>query len=163
LQQWAKRSKKPFRNVVEFKSLNKLNFISFAKSELFGQDLYSELVAPNLQTDLLVETWPNGPGKLNSSCLNTYHVLNIDSINFKSTSKPITFTTRKDHSKWAISSSVKKNYPWGLKDKMKYVCIGDINHMATQYKRGGGTVCFSDKNVWKAFYDLVCSFEACTR
>ena len=113
--------------------------------------------------DLLVETWPNGPGKLNSSCLNTYHVLNIDSINFKSTSKPITFATRKDHSKWAISSSVKKNNPWELKDKMKYVCIGDINRMATQYKRGGGTVCFSDKNVWKAFYDLVSSFEACTR
>ena len=46
----GKKINKPFRNVVEFKSLNKLNFISFAKSELFGQDLYSELVAPNLQT-----------------------------------------------------------------------------------------------------------------
>ena len=78
----GKKIKKPFRNVVEFKSANGLNFISFAKSELFGQDLYAELVAPNLQTDILVETWPNGPGKLNSSCQIKYHVLNIGKSNF---------------------------------------------------------------------------------
>ena len=83
-----------------------MDFISFAKSEKFGEDLYADLVAPNLQTDMLVETWPNGPGKLNSSCQkNTYHVLNIDSIDFKS-STDTAFTTTHDHSKWAVSSDI---------------------------------------------------------
>ena len=96
----GKKIKKPFNHIVEFKSLNGLDFISFAKSEKFGEDLYADLVAPNLQTDMLVETWPNGPGKLNSSCQkNTYHVLNIDSIDFKS-STDTAFTTTHDHSKW---------------------------------------------------------------
>ena len=158
----GKKIKKPFENIMKFKSLNGLDFISFAKSEAFGEDLYAELVAPNLQTDMLVETWPNGPGKMNSSCQNTYHVLNIDSINFKSTSDVISFTTHKDHSKWAVSSDIKKHHHRS-KNMFKYVCIGDINRMNTQKKRGGGTVCFHDKYVWKAFRDIISSFEACPR
>lgn len=160
----GKKIKKPFNHIVEFKSLNGFDFISFAKSEKFGEDLYADLVAPNLQTDMLVETWPNGPGKLNSSCQkNTYHVLNIDSIDFKSSSDTA-FTTTHDHSKWAISSDIKKHPNSAeLRDKLKYVCIGDINRMATQYKRGGGTVCFRNEFVWEAFRNLISSFEACPR
>ena len=112
---------------------------------------------------MLVETWPNGPGKLNSSCQRTYHILNIDSIDFK-TNLDTSFTTRHDHSKWAVSADMKNlSNQSGLRDKLKYVCIGDINRMATQYKRGGGTVCFRNQHVWRAFRDLVSSFEACPR
>ena len=63
-----------------------------------------------------------------------------------------------------VSSDIKKHpNDAELRDKLKYVCIGDINRMATQYKRGGGTVCFHNEFVWKAFRNLISSFEACPR
>ena len=38
----------------------------------FWTDLYSGLVAPTLETDILVESWRNGPEPLPSSCNATY-------------------------------------------------------------------------------------------
>ena len=63
-----------------------------------------------------------------------------------------------------VSSDIKKHpNDAELRDKLKYVCIGDINRMATQYKRGGGTVCFRNEFVWQAYRNLIGSFEACPR
>jgi len=44
-----------------------------------------------------------------------------------------------------------------------FVCIGDINRMASQDKRGGGTVCFGNLNVWKRFNEVVAETEACPK
>ena len=88
----------------QFKSQKGLTFTSFAKTEKFGKDLYADYVAPSLNMNLMVETWPNGPGKMNSSCDKPWKVLNIDHLDFKADVKPlIDFKTKKDHSKWAIS------------------------------------------------------------
>ena len=150
------RFKKPFQSIGKFKSLGGLEFTSFAKTELFGQDLYDTLVAPTLKQALKVETWPNGRGKMNSSCNATYHVVNIDGIDFKS--KPdVKFTTHKDHAKWAVTSGLK------MADKDKYVCIGDINRMETQKKRGGGTVCFQNKDAWANFNKIISNDEPCPK
>ena len=97
----------PYYNMVTFKSLDGLSFTSFAKSKKFGKDLYADFVAPTLQLNLMVETWPNGPGKMNSSCNLPFHVLNVDALDFKSTPE-VHFVTKKDHAKWAVSYSTRK-------------------------------------------------------
>ena len=58
--------KPPFFHVASLKSAAATTFVSFAKHSRFNKDLYADLVAPSLQVGLLVETWPNGPGRMNS-------------------------------------------------------------------------------------------------
>lgn len=46
-------------------------FVSFAKSKQFAKELYVDWVAVALNTSLMVETWPNGAGRLPSDCNKT--------------------------------------------------------------------------------------------
>ena len=148
-------TKPPYYNVLRLKSLSGLSFTSFAKYTTFGKDLYADLVAPALKTNLMVESWPNGAGKMNSSCSTPFHVMNIDELNFKQLRE--TFTTRHDHAKWAVSTNVKASRH--LNDNI--LCIGDINRMNTQKKRAGGTVCFRHKGAWKSFTKIIQRIENC--
>ena len=125
-------------------------FTTFAKYTKFGKDLYADLVAPVLQVPLLVETWPRGPGKMPSRCSGPFIVENIDEMEFQELDDD-DFMTTHDHAKWAISIDRKK----------PFVCIGDINRMETQRKRGGGTACFSNPAVWRTFKRSIKTIEAC--
>eukprot|EP00088_Acartia_fossae_P003995 TRINITY_DN11712_c1_g1_i2.p1 TRINITY_DN11712_c1_g1~~TRINITY_DN11712_c1_g1_i2.p1 ORF type:complete len:426 (-),score=78.58 TRINITY_DN11712_c1_g1_i2:166-1443(-) len=140
----------PYYHLSQLKTLGGVKLTSFAKYKLYNKDLYSGLVAPGLKTSLLVETWPNGPGRMNSSCSPPYLVENIAEMDFMGINNE-DFTTRHDHAKWAIS----------LDPKRPFVCIGDINRMMTQLKRGGGTTCFSNLSVWRTFKSAVKSIETC--
>lgn len=140
-------------------SYHGVNFLSFArdgKSALEG-DLYHRFVAPTLKTDLLVETWRNGAGgKLDPSCDGDHTVGNIEHVNLKFDDKSKVkesgpWEYKKDHSKWAISSDL----------KVPVTCIGDINRMKSQFKRGGGTVCLNDKDVWNTVTGSIHGTEAC--
>jgi len=105
-------------------------------------------VAPTYNAGLSVESWQNGVGKLPSYCSPQYqyNVMNIaviqmpDGTSYKETD---------DHSKWAISNPG------------NHVCIGDINRVDGQFKRGGGTVCTSNANMWIAFNSIVSQVESC--
>ena len=63
--------KPPYFHVASLRSEAATTFVSFAKHSRFNKDLYADLVAPSLQVGLLVETWPNGPGRMNSRSLST--------------------------------------------------------------------------------------------
>ena len=147
--------KAPFnfvQNLLGYRS--KFQFTAFAKTSHFNKDLYADYVSPSLGISLDVETWPNGPGRENSSC--GYHgrdIENVEEIHFPF-AKPqpeIGFKSTHDHSKWAVSMT--KKSPW--------VCIGDINRMLTQFKRGGGTVCLQNDELHGAFAELIEKRDAC--
>lgn len=152
-----KYPKKSFSSQLSLTSQRGQQFISFAKSGKFGNDLYSTLVAPGLQSNLLVETWRNGAGDvLDSNCTSRWKVQNIDDVKFEIESSnnrlsEIDWSYLSDHSKWVITES----------DSQPYTCIGDINRMRSQFKRGGGTLCLKYNNVWKRFMDAVRSIEGC--
>ena len=111
----------------------------------------SDLVAPMLKVGLLVETWPNGKGRMKSRCRDSFPVENVESLTF--TPEKVNFTTHHDHSKWAIS----------LDKSRPFVCIGDINRMDSQTHRAGGTVCIKHEYAWKAFGSIITDIESCPK
>jgi len=137
----------PKRETV-LKSSGGVSFTSFAKDGHWGEELYSDFVAPSLKQSLYVETWQNGQGDLPSSCDGSYQVNNIKEVQV---TDECTFTNSKDHSKWAVS--VEKSSDW--------VCVGGINRQHGQIKRGGGTMCMKNKDVWETFSATVKSTQTC--
>ncbi|XP_068209876.1 deoxyribonuclease-2-alpha [Palaemon carinicauda] len=139
----------PWYRITQLKSKQGKTFTSFAKYRKYNQDLYAGLVAPVLETNLVVETWRNGPEPLPSSCNSTYKVENAESILVRAAST--SFSTHKDHSKWAVATE----------PDQPYVCIGDINRMESQFHRAGGTVCMWSLSIWHRFHNLVQEVETC--
>lgn len=141
----------PFSSITTLQSISGTSrFISFAKAAGFQRDLYTDLVAPSLQSDLNVETWNNGRGTLASNCTLDYHVFNIELISFDTLN--VSFSVHHDHSKWALSTNQNK----------LFVCIGDINRQVDQYKRGGGTLCLINNNqVWSEYKNLIKQVDDC--
>ncbi|KAJ8039056.1 Deoxyribonuclease-2 [Holothuria leucospilota] len=132
--------------IVQLQSLGMQNFTHYAKSKTYGKDIYFDLIAQDLKSDLLVETWRRSTA-LPSNCSLPFHVNNIWALWFPSTAK---FTYGKDHSKWAITSN-----------ERQIICMGDINRMSTQFKRGGGVLCSHLPSVWQQFNDTVADVEPC--
>ena len=87
---------------------------------------------------------------VSTSSSRPFIVENVDEMDFVEVEDD-DFTTTKDHAKWAISLDRKR--PW--------VCVGDINRMETQRRRGGGTACFASYKVWKTFKRSVKGIESC--
>ncbi|KAL3320966.1 hypothetical protein Ciccas_000354 [Cichlidogyrus casuarinus] len=130
---------------------NILKLKYFSKSRYFGEDIYADLVAPEIKVSLQVEGWRHGPGPLKSECDLTYHVENIERISWpEKRNTHSSFLTTDDHSKWAVSTN-----------DDKWTCFGDINRMESQFTRGGGTVCIHDEQIWTQFNEIVSSIESC--
>ncbi|KAL3311318.1 hypothetical protein Ciccas_010104 [Cichlidogyrus casuarinus] len=140
--------------VKDFKtSANSIEVRYFSKAIKFNNDLYSELVAPNIMTSMQMEGWRHGKGRLESECTEKFHVENIKQVSWSQFGMPdVTFETLSDHAKWAVSVPDAKS---------KWTCLGDINRMSTQFRRGGGTMCFRDSRIWILFQGLVAELETC--
>lgn len=127
------------------------DFIHFAKNKNFGADLYAAFVAPSLKTNLLAETWQHGSSKTGPSCDTQFTVENIIRLDVKSNADDYPFANYEDHSKYVLSKT----------SDSPFVCIGDINRMETQFKRGGGTLCTKDYQIWTVFKSVVTEIESC--
>ncbi|KAH9365970.1 hypothetical protein HPB48_016625 [Haemaphysalis longicornis] len=86
-------------------------------------DVYSGVVAPKLQSHLMVSTWRNGRGtKVPRHIKDGRIVDNIELLTFKlGPKKPEVVKNTVDHSKWAISHS-----------PLRYVCVGTLNRKVGQ-------------------------------
>lgn len=58
----------PFQHKVKLETLGGTKFKSFAKSGKAVTELYEDVIAPELDVNLLVETWRNGGGNLETNC-----------------------------------------------------------------------------------------------
>lgn len=139
--------------IKKVKSAGGATFTSFAEGKEWDHDLYEELVAPELDSDLMTETWQNGA---KSNVMPTYckpdYKYEVHNIQDVKGADGTEWKSTKDHSKWAVSTAGSRK---------KFVCIGGINRQKSQDKRGGGTVCQSDAALWSAMQDRITSYEKC--
>lgn len=47
-------------------------------------------------------------------------------------------------------------------EQKPFVCIGGINRMESQAKRGGGTVCFNEQTLWGSLTKSITDVERCS-
>jgi len=130
---------------TSLRSYNGRTFSHFGKSGPSDVDLYADLVAPGIQSNLRVETWQNGRAdlKMPAFCKPDYKytVENVTAIHMADGKS---WRETQDHSKWAISDSA-----------AKVVCISDINRQYSQEKRGGGALCYHNSDLWNAFNGVI--------
>eukprot|EP00770_Monocercomonoides_exilis_P007993 MONOS_7951.1-p1 / transcript=MONOS_7951.1 / gene=MONOS_7951 / organism=Monocercomonoides_exilis_PA203 / gene_product=deoxyribonuclease II protein, putative / transcript_product=deoxyribonuclease II protein, putative / location=Mono_scaffold00287:1881-3205(+) / protein_length=328 / sequence_SO=supercontig / SO=protein_coding / is_pseudo=false len=109
-------------------------FRGYGKNAPWGKDLAPNLIVPDINADMIWETWmrpyekPFCPPRPAKQCLSSSLL-----------SGPIEgggeykWKETEDHSKWGISAE----------RKVPVTCIGDINRMSSQRKRGGGATILS--------------------
>jgi len=125
-------------NVLECKSRGGLAFQVIAKNRKWNKDFWNDLVGPTLKADMDVETWIRGdiPSTLDSDGI--HKTFDVKFIDFSPLGVPWTWPETDDHAKWGITVD------------SDWVCVGDINRMISQEKRGGGTIAFQDEKLWAA-------------
>ncbi|KAK2491072.1 hypothetical protein MC885_011967 [Smutsia gigantea] len=139
----------PGRHLTTLQSAQGQNFLHFAKSDSFLDDIFSAWMAQQLKTHLLTETWQRKKQELPSNCSLPYHVYNVKAIKISGKSY---FSSYQDHAKWCISKKGTKN---------RWTCIGDLNRSPYQAFRSGGFICTQNQNIYQAFQGLVLYYENC--
>lgn len=146
------RDQRPWVLATSLWDFDGTEFKSFAKHGNHDEDVYSDLVAPGLESSLRVSTWSRTGDLLPPHCDGRYSVVNIQSLSFNlGTGNPVVVQNTKDHSKWAISSD---------KDK-HYVCVGTLNREDTQKRRGGETLCFQNRLLHNLLSSTVTATDLC--
>jgi deoxyribonuclease II len=138
----------PTYSVADFSSKRGQSFTSFSKNKDFNADLYSKLVAPQYSSDLWIETWlrPFYGSCCKPTC--SYNNQNVRQIQIED----IEYLESQDHSKWCITVPI---------NQKNIVCVGGINRNLTQWKRGGGTVCFKSSDLHTAIVNAVMITDSC--
>ncbi|XP_028259115.1 deoxyribonuclease-2-alpha-like [Parambassis ranga] len=137
---------KPWIRKTLLTSIRGHTFTSFAKYGRFKDDLYSGLIAPDLNQALYVKSWGSMRGPLPSNCSIPHHVFNVKTVNLARKTFPDTV----DHSKWCVTSD------------SRWTCIADMNRERSQMERGGGAICINDPVVGSAFNALITNYEKCS-
>ncbi|KAL4512091.1 hypothetical protein ABPG72_005093 [Tetrahymena utriculariae] len=137
------------QDTINFKTLKGVSMIKFSKSGKWQVPFYDKVAAANLKTSLFVESW-GSPQEEPECSKDSFSVYSNIFIDFQQNG--ISYKWTKDHSKYAISSDASK----------PYVCLGDINRQTSQWKRGGGTVCFQHQQVYNNFKKIMVSQQDCS-
>jgi deoxyribonuclease-2 len=124
-------------DVLELSTIGGMPFKVIAKNQLWNKDFWNDLVGPTLKDDMDVETWIRGPIAPIADSDGIHKTFDIKYINLGPLGTHWAWPETHDHAKWGITL----NSPW--------VCVGDINRMISQRKRGGCTIAFQNKNLWQ--------------
>jgi deoxyribonuclease-2 len=125
-------------NVLELKSSGGMPFKVIAKNREWDKDFWNGLVGPTLKEDMDVETWIRGPIPPVADTDGIHKTFDVKYINLSSMGAHWAWPETHDHAKWGITLH------------SDWVCVGDINRMISQRKRGGGTIAFQNETLWKA-------------
>lgn len=134
-------------STLKFNSRGGKAFLLIAKSREWGEDFWIDLVSPELNCDLIVETWRRGAVTPLQDKRSTDFDEDTLDIKFQLTpSLSYAWHYTKDHAKWAVAlKNSTSQLPW--------VCVADLNRMVSQEKRGGGALCFQEERLWQALRD----------
>lgn len=125
-------------DVLDFKSRGGQAFKVIAKNHKWNKDFWNDLVGPTLGTDMDVETWIRGPIPTTVDSDGVHKVIDVKYIDLTPLGFPWNWSETHDHAKWGIGVD------------SDWVCVGDINRMISQEKRGGGTIAFQEPTLWAA-------------
>jgi deoxyribonuclease II len=125
-------------DVLSYQSRAGFDFKVIAKNKEWNKDFWNDLVGPTIGTDINVESWIRGkiPPTLDSDGI--HKTFDVKYIDLSPLGIPWNWPETHDHAKWAISVD------------SDWVCVGDINRMVSQEKRGGATIAFQDNVLWSA-------------
>jgi deoxyribonuclease-2 len=125
-------------NVVDLLTKGKVPFKVIAKNRAWNGDFWNGLVGPKLKADMDVETWIRGTIPPIADTDGVHKTFDIKYVNLGALGAHWAWPETHDHSKWGITL------------KSNWVCVGDINRMVSQRKRGGGAVAFQNEVLWTA-------------
>lgn len=125
-------------DVLDCQSKAGMAFKVMAKNREWGKDFWNGFVGPQLHEDMDVETWIRGPIPPVADTDGIHKTFDIKFINLGPLGAHWAWPETADHAKWGIT----KDSNW--------ICVGDINRMISQRKRGGGTVAFQNPTLWQA-------------
>ena len=125
-------------NVLDCKSRGGMPFKVLAKNREWGKDFWNDWVGPQLQADMDVETWIRGPIPPVVDSDGIHKTFDVKFINLGPLGLHWAWPETHDHAKWGITTD------------SNWVCVGDINRMISQRKRGGGTIAFQNRTLWQA-------------
>ncbi len=125
-------------DVLDCKSIAGMPFKVLAKNREWAQDFWNGFVGPQLGADMDVETWIRGPIPPVADTDGIHKTFDIKFINLGPLGAHWAWPETFDHAKWGITV----DFDW--------VCVGDINRMISQRKRGGGTIAFQNRTLWQA-------------
>jgi len=133
---------------IAFKSKAGMDFQSIAKNRHWGHDFWIDLVGPTLKTDLQVESWRRGKVPSDEDKNDTFDVVDVGGVDLSRISVAAKWRYTDDHSKWAISNAEANAGGEG------WICVADLNRQISQEKRGGGSICFKNRELWMALSSI---------
>jgi len=125
-------------DVIDLKSIGGMPFKVLAKNKEWNDDFWNDWVGPKLGDDMDDETWIRGPIPPIADSDGIHKTFDIKYVNLGSMGLHWAWPETHDHAKWGITL----HEPW--------ICVGDINRMISQRKRGGGTIAFQNAILWQA-------------
>ena len=127
-------------------------FASRLALQEWDDDIWENLVAKHYGSGFVVESWMRGQ-QLGPYCPpdKAQTVVDARTLYVTVNGTNVTWKETQDHAKWGVAL-----------DSSFVVCVGDMNRMISQRKRGGGAVCFNNKKLCYGMYKSILTSDVCS-